>query len=127
MPTWLDLLVLVPLPKSHGISLKPLLYGTAGAKGHEFIFAEIANRGSLSKGMQERSGYDGRWKLIYREDIQPAWHQVNADGKQFKIWGNRTYDETGKVKVKSPEQYRVLSEIDPQSLMARFPRLDFTT
>lgn len=123
-PTLLDLLGLAPLPKTHGISLKPLLAGTAGAKGHEFIFAEIANRGSLTQGMQERSVFDGRWKLIYRENLQPAWRQVNADSKQFKIWGNRTYDETVKFKDKFPEQYRILTEMDPQSLNGKVPAIE---
>lgn len=115
-PTLLDLLDLPPLPNTHGISLKPLLTGTAGAKGHDFIFSEIANRGSLTHGMQERSVFDGRWKLIYRENLVPPWRQVNADSKEFKIWGNRTYDETVKHKAEFPEQYRILTEMDPQNL-----------
>jgi N-sulfoglucosamine sulfohydrolase len=123
-PTLLDLLGLAPLPKSHGISLKPLLAGTAGAKGHEFIFAEIANRGSLSQGMQERSVFDGRWKLIYREKLLPAWRQVNADSKFFKEWGNRTYDETVKLKEKFPVPYRILTEMDPQSLNGKVPAIE---
>jgi N-sulfoglucosamine sulfohydrolase len=124
-PTLLDVLGLPPLPKTHGISLKPLLAGTTGAKGHEFIFAEIANRGDLQKGMQERSVFDGRWKLIYRENLQPAWRQVNADSKFFKTWGNRTYDETVKFKDKFPEQYRILTEMDPQSLDGEVPAIEF--
>jgi N-sulfoglucosamine sulfohydrolase len=123
-PTLLDLLGLAPLPKTHGVSLKPLLAGTADAKGHEFIFAEIANRGSLTRGMQERSVFDGRWKLIYRENLQPAWRQVNADSKEFKIWGNRTYDETVKFKDKFPEPYRILTEMDPQSLGGKVPAIE---
>ncbi|NJM38192.1 MAG: sulfatase-like hydrolase/transferase [Akkermansiaceae bacterium] len=123
-PTLLDLLGLPPFPKSHGISLKPLLAGTAGAKGHELIFAEIAHRGSLDHGMQERSAFDGRWKLIYRENIEPPWRQVNEDSKQFKNWGNRTYDETVKFKDQFPEQYRILTEMDPQSLNGNVPALE---
>lgn len=123
-PTLLDLLGLAPLPKPHGISLKPLLAGAVGAKGHDFIFSEIANRGSLTRGMQERSVFDGRWKLIYRENLEPPWRQVNADSKQFKTWGNRTYDETVKLKDKFPEQYRILTEMDPQSLGGEVPAIE---
>jgi N-sulfoglucosamine sulfohydrolase len=72
-PTLLDLLRLDPLPKSHGISLKPILEGQPNARGHEFIFAEISARGTLpNDGMQERSVCDGRWHLIYREKLTEA-------------------------------------------------------
>ena len=123
-PTLLDLLDLEPLPKTHGISLKPVIAGTAGARGHEFIFAEISNRGSLSKGMQEGSVFDGRWKLIYRENLTPAWRQVNADSKFWKPWRNRTYDETVKHRDKFPEPYRILTEMDPQSLDGKVPAIE---
>jgi N-sulfoglucosamine sulfohydrolase len=123
-PTLLDLLGLAPLPKTHGISLQPLLSGKAGAKGHEFIFAEIANRGVLTQGMQERSAFDGRWKLIYRENLLPAWRQVNADSKEFKVWGNRTYAETLKHREKFPEPYRILTEMDPQNLGGKVPAIE---
>ena len=116
-PTLLDLLGLAPLPKVHGFSLKPLLEGKTAAKGHQYIFAEISDRGVLpNNGMQERSVCDGRWHLIYREKISPAWRQVQADSKDWKVWGNRTYAETVKQKEKLPEAYRILAELDPQSL-----------
>lgn len=124
-PTLLDLMNLDPLPKSHGISLKPLLAGTPGAKGHDFIFAEISNRGSLTTGMQERCVSDGRWKLIYRKNLKPAWRQVQADAKDWKPWGNRTYAETIRVKDQFPEPYRILTEMDPQSLGGKVPAIEF--
>ena len=124
-PTLLDLLNLPPLPKSHGITLKPVLAGAAGAKGHDFIFAEISDRGQLTKGMQERSVFDGRWKLIYREGLQPPWRQVQADSKFWPKWGNRTYDETVKMKDQFPEPYRILTEMDPQSLEGKVPAIEF--
>ena len=80
------------------------------------IFSEIADRGSLTDCMQERSVFDGRWKMIYRENILPAWRQVQADSKFLKVWGNRTYDETFRVRDRFPEPYRILAEMDPQSL-----------
>ena len=116
-PTLLDLLGLPPMPKSHGLSLKPVLEGTPGARAHEFIFAEISDRGTLpNDGMQERSVFDGRWHLIYREQLTPPWRQVQADNKDWKPWGNRTYAETVRVKDQFPEQFRILAEMDPQSL-----------
>lgn len=124
-PTLLDLLGLEPLPKTHGLSLRPVLNGDAGEKGHNFIFAEISNRGPLpNDGMQERSVFDGRWKLIYREKLTPPWRQVQADSKEWPKWGNRTYTETVKFKDKFPEPYRILVEMDPQSLGGQVPPIE---
>ena len=116
-PTLLDLLGLPPLPDVWGRSLKPVLAGEPGAKAHDYIFAEISDRGVLpNNGMQERSVCDGRWHLIYREKLSPAWRQVNADSQLWAKWGNRTYDETVKVKDQFPVPYRILAEQDPENL-----------
>lgn len=124
-PTLLDLLGLPPLPHTHGISLRPVLAGVPGARGHEYIFAQISNRGPLpNDGMQERSVQDRRWKLIYREKLTPAWRQVQADSKDWKPWRNRTYDETIRQKDRFPEQYRILAEMDPQRLGGTVPALE---
>ena len=124
-PTLLDLLGLDPLPRAHGVSLKPVLFGAPRAKGHKHNVAEISHRGPLpNDGMQERSVYDGRWKLIYREKLTPAWRQVQADSKVWKIWGNRSYDETVRVKDQFPAQFRILAEMDPQSLGGKVPPLE---
>jgi len=109
----------------HGKSIKGLLTGDKAAKGHEYIFAEISNRGPLpNDGMQERSVFDGRWKLIYREKVETAWRQVNADSREFKVWGNRTYAETVRLKSEYPTQYRILAEMDPQNLGGTVPTLE---
>ena len=124
-PTILALLQLAPLPNAHGVSLVPVLEGVANAKPREYVFAEISNRGPLpNDGMQERAVSDGRWKLIYRERVETGWRQVNADSKIWKPWGNRTYAETLRVKEQSPEQYRILAEMDPQSLDGKVPALE---
>lgn len=125
-PTLLDLLGLPALPQAHGVSLRPVLEGRAGAVTSEFSFAAISNRGPLpNDGMQERSVCDGRWHLIYREKITPAWRQVNADSKDAKPWGNRTYAETIRVKAQFPEAFRFLAEMDPQHLGGAVPALEF--
>ena len=109
----------------HGKSIKGLLTGEETARGHEFLFAEISNRGPLpNDGMQERSVFDGRWKLIYREKVGNAWRQVNADSRQFKVWGNRTYAETIRLQEKFPVPYRILAEMDPQHLGGTVPTLE---
>lgn len=124
-PTLLDLLGLAALPQSHGMSLKPILEGKPGAKGHDFIFAQISNLGTLpNDGMQERSVLDGRWKLIYRENLTPPWRQVQADSKNWNLWRNRTYDEIVRVKEQFPEAFRILAEMDPQSLGGQVPPLE---
>jgi len=124
-PTILDLLKLEPLTQSQGVSLLPVLAGQPGARPREFVFAEISDRGPLpNSGMQERSVFDGRWKLIYREKVDPVWRQVNADSKDWKPWGNRSYDETVRLKDQFPEQYRILAEMDPQRLHGKVPTLE---
>ncbi len=124
-PTLLDLLGLPPLPRTHGVSLQPVLFAAPNAQGHDLIFAQISDRGPLpNDGMQERSVYDGRWKLIYREKLTPAWRQVQADSKFWPQWGNRSYDETVKHQGQFPEQFRILAEMDPQSLAGKVPPLE---
>ena len=125
MPTLLDLLDLPALPESHGISLAGQLQQQQDAKTREYIFGEISHRGPLpNPGMQERSVRDTRWKLIYREKVHTNWRQVNADLKDPKPWGNRTYHETIRVKERSPEAYRVLAEMDPQNLGGTVHRVE---
>ena len=124
-PTLLALLGLEPMAKSHGLSLQPILEGKPGAKGHEYIFAEISNKGPLpNDGIQERSLSDGRWKLIYRENVERPWRTMQDDSKFWKTWGNRTYDETVRLKDKFPEHFRILAELDPQSLGGKVPALE---
>jgi N-sulfoglucosamine sulfohydrolase len=122
MPTLLDFAGIAVPPKLHGISLRGVLEDRAGAKKRDFVFAEISHRGNLpNDGMQERAVFDGRWKLIYREKTEPPWRQVQADSKEWPKWGNRTYAETVRVKDRFPEQYRILTGLDPQNLDGKVP------
>ena len=108
-----------------GVSLAGTLTGQPDAKEREYVFAEISNRGPLpNDGIQERSVFDGRWKLIYRENVEKAWRQVNADTRDMVPWGNRTYGETIRVKDKFPIQYQILAEMDPQNLGGRVSKLE---
>ncbi len=124
-PTLLDLLGLPALPQSHGRSLRPWLEGAPGAKVRDYVFAEISDRGPLpNDGMQERSVFDGRWHLIYREKLTPAWRTVQDDSKFWKTWRNRSYDETVKHRDAFPEPFRILAEMDPQALGGRVRALE---
>ncbi|MFW6162252.1 MAG: sulfatase [Planctomycetota bacterium] len=123
MPTLLDLLGLDAPALQHGLSLRPILEGKPGAKGHDHIFAEIAHGSPITHdGMQERSVYDGRYHLIYREGRGPR--TVNADLRDWAKWRNRSYAETVKHKARFPEAFRMLREIDPGRLGSTPPRLE---
>lgn len=125
MPTLLDLLSIRAPVLQHGMSLRPILEGKSGAKGHSLIFAEIAHGVGASKdGMQERSVYDGRYHLIYREKTD-GMRIVNADLRDWERWRNRSYAETVKHKARFPEQYRMLQEIDPTRLKGLPPQIEF--
>jgi N-sulfoglucosamine sulfohydrolase len=63
--------------------------------------------------------------LIYRERLTPAWRQVQADSKDWNPWGNRTYDETVRLKDQFPDLFRILAEMDPQSLGGKVLALEF--
>jgi len=124
-PTILDVLKLPPLEKSHGFSMRPMLDGNNKPSAREYSFGEISNLGPLpNDGMQERSVFDGRWHLIYREKVETRWRQVQADSKDWKPWGNRSYTETIRVKDQFPEAYRMLTELDPQSLDGNVPNIE---
>ena len=101
----------------HGKSLYGIVTGQPIATGHAYIVSEISNRGPLpNDGIQERCVMDGKWKLIYRENVETAWRQVNADSRSFDVWRNRTYPDTVRFRRRFPEAFRVLAEMDPQEL-----------
>ena len=88
------------------------------------IFAEIAHQvQQIDDGMQERSVYDGRWHLIYREGIGKP-RTVNADLRDWKPWRNRSYAETIKQKDVFPLGFELLSQIDPGRLGGVPPKFE---
>jgi len=128
MPTLLDLCGLKHLTPAlqHGHSIAPLLRGETDDTGNEFVFAEIDHGTYVrddGEGMQERCVYDGRWKLIYRENCTEP-RQVNADLKYFHdprpnapYQGNRVYGEIVNRREEFPEAFRYLAFIDNGVLM----------
>ena len=113
----------------HGSSLSPLLNSdkeaSASLRDRRYVFAEISNRGPLPcDGIQERAVFDGRYRLIYRTNVDSNWRQVNADSRQSKLWGNRSYQATIDAKSSFPEAFRVLREMDPQTLGGPVPPLE---
>ncbi|MFK7849792.1 MAG: sulfatase-like hydrolase/transferase [Akkermansiaceae bacterium] len=136
MPTLLELCGLKDKTPAlqHGRSIAPMLRGETDTTGNDYIFSEI-HHGAMSrddgKGMQERCAYDGRWKLIYRENCTEP-RQVNADLKYFRhpennsYQGNRVYDEIVKRRKEFPDAFRYLAQIDNGALMPDkpLPRLE---
>ena len=114
MSTLLDLVGLKQeLPAvQHGLSIRPLLEGQSGAHGHEYLVSEVQHEAQRNDtGMRERSIYDGRYRLIYRD--QPTRpRDVNADISDWEVWGNRTYAETVEKRDQFPMQFEILAEID---------------
>ena len=128
-PTFIELLRLPPHPSDaalDGHSLTEVMK-TRNEDPPEprHVFFEISNRGPLpNNGIQERAVTDGRYKLIYREGVADGWRQVNADTRDMKPWQNRTYAETVRLRQTFPEPYRILSEMDPQSLDGKVPPIE---
>ena len=123
MPTLLDLCGLKDITPAlqHGHSVASFLRGEVDDTGNEYIFSEIHHGAMVrddGEGMQERCVYDGRWKLIYRENrTEPR--QVNADLKYFNdprpnapYQGNRVYGEIADRREEFPRAFRFLALID---------------
>jgi N-sulfoglucosamine sulfohydrolase len=124
MPTILDYLGIKRPAVEHGRSLMPILRGDEGASGHDYIFAEIHHLAVETEGcMQERSVYDGRYHLIYRENLDRG-RAVNADIWQWNTWLNRTWDETIAQKDRFPELYEMICQQDPLRLGGRPPQFE---
>ena len=135
MPTILECLGLERPDLEHGLSLLSILGGKGGAQGHEYVFGEIhhdyiffpagsVGRGDRDHGMQERSVFDGRFHLIYRENLdQPR--DVNSDIHQWDRWRNRAWDDTIARKHRFPRQYEIIREQDPMRLGGKPLQFEF--
>jgi N-sulfoglucosamine sulfohydrolase len=124
MPTLLDYAGCVPHQPTHGVSLRPLLEGKPDAKGHDVLFGEVTGQTQLGQpGMEERSIYDGRHRLILR-DHRDLHRSINADSRNWATWRNRTYDETLRVKAQFPVAYRILTEMEPHRYGITLPRVE---
>ena len=133
LPTLLDLLGLPPLDQVQGRSMAALVRGEAGAKGAEQVFAEVIHQGQTrDDGMQERSVFDGRWKLIYRENADKP-RDVNSDLKYWAFplpngnnlpWRNRVYQDIVRRQAEFPKEFEILTKIDPQTYGVELPTFE---
>jgi len=120
MPTILDYVGAVT-PPTDGFSLRPLIEGRSDAKGRELIFAEVSGQSQDGKpGMEERSVYDGRYHLIFRDHLDLT-RSINADSREWEAWRNRTYRETIRVKDQFPVAFRILGEMEPKRFGLTLP------
>lgn len=116
MPTLLEVIGITPPLKQHGKSLKPILEGNSNAFKRDYIVSEVQHQAQQhDEGMRERSIYDGRYRLIYR-DKPSLPRDVNADIVKWPVWGNRTYAETILNKEKFSMQYELLRQIDNEAI-----------
>ncbi|MEM9185133.1 MAG: sulfatase [Planctomycetota bacterium] len=118
MPTILEFAGLKAPDTRHGSSLMPLLSGsTDRLAGRDYVVGEVHHGTHTGdNGMQERSVYDGRYRLIYREGINKP-RDFNADlrywvtpGPGKAPWHNRSFDSIVANKDKFPLEYRLLDE-----------------
>ncbi len=124
LPTLLDVLGIPYDSPLHGISLRPLLESKPDAKGHDFIFSEVSGRSlNQQRGMEERSVLDATHQLIVRSHLDEP-KVINADLRDMKLWINRIYGETVRVKAQFPEAYRILQEMDPHALGGKPPLIE---
>ncbi|MEM8494438.1 MAG: sulfatase-like hydrolase/transferase, partial [Planctomycetota bacterium] len=134
-PTLMDLLDL-PIPSQiQGVSVAEV--ATEGQTGHDAgrpaVFANIHHMGQQrDDGMQERSAFDGRWKLIFRDKPNEA-RVVNSDLEHFELrlpdgrvlpWRNRVYRDIIERKEEFPEAYHWLARIDHKKFGIELPMFE---
>ncbi len=112
MPTLLDYAGIGKPRAIQGVSLRPLLLGNAEAKTHDYLFSEVHHGGgSPGSALQERSIFDGRFRLIYRDHMQ--WRYiVPGDNREVNLWENPVYAEIIQRKSEFPIQYSMLAQRD---------------
>ena len=128
-PTLLGMLG-IRSPDTEGVSLAGVVRGEPGAKQRDLVFSMLAHQGQQrDDGMQERSVFDGRWKLIFRNSTTKP-RTVNSDLKYWVLnlpdgrkigWRNRVYDEIVRRKDEFPGAFRMLAEIDNKAHQAELP------
>ncbi len=127
MPTLLDLLGLPRPSLQQGVSISPLLRGETAHSARKHAVGEISHGAQKrDDGMQERSIYDGRYRLVYREGVDKP-RDMNADLWRWQ-WRpsprNRTYAETIRRRNEYPQAYELLRQVFPQKLSGKPPPLE---
>lgn len=106
MPTVLDYAGVEPSRPVHGISLRPLLDGRPGAKGHNYVVSEVHD---VETRQQGRALFDGRlWYIRRKNNGQPR--KLIADSCQEQPWGNLAYKASVEAKTQFPEHYKLMQD-----------------
>jgi N-sulfoglucosamine sulfohydrolase len=109
MPTVMDYAG-APLTRPvQAMSLRPLLEGQPGARGHDLMFGEV-HVGVQPGGFEGRSVFDGRWHYIRQYNTDRP-HPLCADDVQEQTWGNRAYQATIDAREQFPEAYALLQTV----------------
>lgn len=115
LPTLMDLLGLPTPPGVQGRSVAGLARGRPGARGATSVFAEVVHQGQTrDDGMQERSVFDGRYKLIHRENPRKP-RDVNADLREWAPWRNRVHRDIVARRNRFPRAFELLAATQPQA------------
>jgi len=123
-PTLVDLLGIQSTSPSDGRSLAPLLAGPSDAARRPFVFSQVDHAiQQHDRGMRERSVFDGRYRLIWRDDGRKP-RTLNADLRRKERWRNRTYDETVAQRKAFPHAFVWLRQIDTGRLRGEAPALE---
>ncbi|RMG04926.1 MAG: DUF229 domain-containing protein [Planctomycetota bacterium] len=122
MPTILEAAGIAVPGLQHGRSLWPLLQGKKDwEEAREYLAAEIHHQAQMhDRGMIEVAVFNDRYRLIHRSRTDGP-RDVNADLRDWKPWGNRSYDEVVARKDEFPWAYELLRQIDPARLGGTLP------
>ncbi|GAB6166435.1 sulfatase [Thermostilla marina] len=121
MPTILEAAGIEPPRVQHGRSLWPVLQGKGDCEDREFLAAEIHHQAQQhDRGMIEVAVFDERYRLIHRSRTEGP-RDVNADLRDWKPWGNRSYHEVVARKEEFPWAFELLRQIDPARLGGTLP------
>lgn len=89
-----------------GTSLRPLLEGQTGARGHAAVYGEV-HFGIGPQACQARSVFDGRYHYLRTYNTDKP-HVMCADNYQQVPWGNNAYAATVAARSQFPAAYELL-------------------
>ncbi len=113
MPTILDYAGAQIPVEVQGISLRPFLEGKRETTGNDYTYGEVTHRngGMDMKMVEERTVYDGRYRLVFHDNRDLKWFQP-ADATNVNSWKNYVYQAVIDNKAKFPKEYNFLAQRD---------------
>ncbi|QDU88027.1 Choline-sulfatase [Pirellulimonas nuda] len=129
LPTLLELLGIAAPQRLHGVSLAGLLKqapAEGAAPPHAYVVGEVSSSQVSNAGIQERTIFDGRYRLVYREKIN-APCQVNVDlwWDDYGKTGNApTYSEIIARRTEFPDKFRLLAKVNNGQFQTKPPQFE---